>query len=84
MARKKIEIEEFTPNPCDHIRKELDGKIEERVSHTAFNTVVGIFIAIITGMCAYIFWQSCKIDSTNTELVRFEAKIDTKIEDHKI
>ena len=72
MAKKDI-VDVFTPDRADSLRKELDSKIEQKVSNHVFYWAIVIFLAVIGGAFAYISKVNDKVYSVNDRLIRIET-----------
>lgn len=71
MAKKDI-VDVFTPDRADNLRKELDNKIEQKVSNHVFYWAIGIFLVVIGGAFTYISKVNHKVYSVNDRLIRIE------------
>ena len=63
-------------NPADNIRKELDAKIEQKVSNHVFYWAFGILGTVLAGLIGYIVKISDGQNSMNLRLAHVEAKTD--------
>lgn len=63
-------------NPADNIRKELDVKIEQKVSNHVFYWAFGILVLIIAGLISYLVKISGSQNAISVRLAHVEAKTD--------
>ena len=63
-------------NPADNIRKELDAKIELKVSNHVFYWAFGILVMALAGLIGYLVKISDGQNSMNLRLAHVEAKTD--------
>ena len=81
MARN--EIEQFGRSHLDDVRKELDGKIENRVTEKMFFWVIGVLVVIATGIFSFTFIQIGKIDDRTEGISKRTTIIETQIEERR-
>jgi len=60
---------QVTYNKIDGLRKELDSKIEKKVSDTTFWSIMGVIVIVASGI---FFW----LMNMNEKITRVETKID--------
>ena len=62
----------------DSVRRELDSKIENKVSHNSFYSVLGILVVIAGSVLAYMASQVGDLNDKNEDLAHRVTVLETK------
>lgn len=75
--------EQFNPHPTDGIRKELDSKIDKKVSNHVFYAACTLFVAALAGFITYVITESNKQSDKQGSIAERLVRIETRMESIK-
>ncbi len=77
----KNENEQFgSIDRIDDVRKELAEKIDGKLSHTMFFSILGILVVILIGIVTFLINQIADIRTKYEDLIQKVTKIEAKSE----